>query len=199
MTASAHRIRASTRSVSWLAFAANPFPELFKAPGADSVSFKIKDAFRRRRFTDRQMHVAYDFLTSAAHDVPGGMFGLATYGGKINTVARNATASAQRDSILTTAINVGWIGADADAQNLTWARDFYREMYADSGGVPASGHDADGAFINHPDSDLADPQLNTSGVPWYTLYYKDNYPRLQQIKARWDPRNIFHHALSIRA
>ncbi|MBC7811473.1 MAG: BBE domain-containing protein, partial [Burkholderiales bacterium] len=27
---------------------------------------------------------------------------------------------------------------------------------------------------------------------------KDNYPRLQQIKARWDPRNIFHHALYIR-
>ena len=22
--------------------------------------------------------------------------------------------------------------------------------------------------------------------------------RLQQIKARWDPRNVFHHALSIR-
>ena len=32
----------------------------------------------------------------------------------------------------------------------------------------------DGAFINHPDTDLADPALNTSGVPWHTLYYRDN-------------------------
>jgi hypothetical protein len=31
----------------------------------------------------------------------------------------------------------------------------------------------------------------------HTLYCKDNYPRLQQVKARWDPRNVFHHALAI--
>ena len=29
------------------------------------------------------------------------------------------------------------------------------------------------------------------------LYYKDSYPRLQEVKARWDTHNIFHHTLSI--
>ncbi|WP_390623977.1 BBE domain-containing protein [Fodinicola feengrottensis] len=51
--------------------------------------------------------------------------------------------------------------------------------------------------VNYPDVDLADPVWNTSGVPWSTLYYKENYPRLQRIKSRWDPRNVFRHALSI--
>jgi FAD/FMN-containing dehydrogenase len=35
-------------------------------------------------------------------------------------------------------------------------------------------------------------------MPWQTLYYKENYPRLQRIKAQWDPRDVFRHALSIR-
>ena len=53
-------------------------------------------------------------------------------------------------------------------------------------------------MINHPDVDLADPEWNTSGVSWHTLYFKSNYAALQRIKRRWDPRNVFHHALSIR-
>jgi aclacinomycin oxidase len=182
---------------SWLAFALNPFPELFKAV-AGGAFFKGKDAFLRKRFTDRQIEVAYHYLTRTDHDVAGGMLGLATYGGNVNTVAPDATASAQRDSILTTSCSAGWGDPQDEARTLTWVRAFYRDMFADTGGVPVPGEVCDGAMINHPDVDLADPDWNTSGVPWHALYYKDNYPRLQQIKARWDPGNVFHHALSIR-
>jgi aclacinomycin oxidase len=184
--------------MSWLDFALNPLPDLFAMPPG-GVSSKVKDALLKKRFTDRQMCVAYEYLTSADHDVMGGMLGLATYGGRINTVARDATASAQRDAILDIACNTGWLDPRDEAKNLTWVRAFYRELFAESGGVPVPSDAYDGAFINHPDTDLADPALNTSGVPWHTLYYKENYPRLQQIKARWDPRDVFRHALSIRA
>jgi len=183
--------------MSWLAFAVNPFPEVFAA-GPPEARVKVKDAFVRRRLTDRQIAVAYDYLTRTDHDVMGGMFGLATYGGQVNTVPSDATASAQRESILDTAYTVGWMDGAEEARSLAWVRAFYRDMWADTGGVPVPGPVANGALINHPDVDLADPEWNTSGVPWSTIYYKDNYARLQRIKTRWDPRDVFRHSLSVR-
>jgi aclacinomycin oxidase len=159
---------------------------------------KGKDALIRKRFADHQIGVAYDYLTRTDYDVMGGMFALATYGGRINTVARDATASAQRNAILDVACTTGWIDPQDEEKNLKWVREFYRDLFGESGGVPVPGESYDGTFINHPDNDLADPLFNTSGVPWHTLYYNENYPRLQRIKAKWDPRDVFRHALSIR-
>jgi hypothetical protein len=183
--------------MSWLEFALNPLPELFAAPPG-GANVKVKDALLKQRFTDRQIGVAYDYMTRTDHDVMGGMLGLATYGGHVNTVASGATASAQRDAILDIACTTGWVDSKDETNNLTWVRTFFRDLFAQTGGVPVPGEAYAGALINHPDIDVLDPALNTSGVPWHTLYYQDNYPRLQRIKARWDPRDVFRHALSIR-
>ncbi len=183
-------------TTSWLAFALYPFPDLVDNASQGGI-FKLKDAFLRKRLTDHQIAVAYHYLTQTPSAVAGGM-GMATYGGKVNTVAPEATASAQRESIITMSCSTGWANPQDEARSLAWVRQFYRDLFAETGGVPVPEEVSNGALINHPDVDLADPQWNTSGVPWYTLYYKDNYPKLQQIKARFDPRNVFHHALSIR-
>ena len=180
----------------WLEFALDPFPDLFASPPG-GVSVKVKDAMLVRRLEDRQIEVAHHWLTRPDYDVMGGMLGLATYGGRINAVPPGATASAQRRSILDLACTTGWVDPADEGKNLDWARSFYHELFADTGGVPAPDDRYDGAFINHPDVDLADLARNTSGVPWHTLYYQANYPRLQRIKARYDPRNVFRHALSI--
>jgi aclacinomycin oxidase len=129
----------------------------------------------------------------------GGMLGLASYGGRVNTIAADATAASQRASILDIACTTGWLDPREEKNNLIWVRAFYGDLFAESGGVPCPGEAYDGTLINHPDADLADPALNVSGVPWHTLYYQTNYPRLQQVKAQWDPRNLFRHALSIAA
>jgi FAD/FMN-containing dehydrogenase len=47
---------------------------------------------------------------------------------------------------------------------------------------------ADRAYVNFIDSELED---------WQHYYYRDNYPRLQTIKAQYDSQNVFHFAQSI--
>ncbi|HTV00051.1 MAG TPA: FAD-dependent oxidoreductase [Luteitalea sp.] len=183
--------------LSWLDFALNPFPELFTMPPG-GVRTKGKDALLKTRLTDLQIRVAYDHLTTD-DDVPGGMLGLATYGGRVNAVAPDATASPHRSAIFDMACTTGWMEPADDGRNLAWVRAFYRDMFAATGGAPIPGDAYDGALINHPDVDLADPAWNRSGVPWSAIYFHDNYHRLQQVKVRWDPLDVFHHALSIRA
>src|SRR5205085_9465986 len=116
------------------------------------VSIKVKDALLKKRFTDRQIGVAYEYLTRDDHDVMGGMLGLATYGGRINTVAPDATAAAQRGSILDIACTTGRLDPPDEAANLAWARAFYQDLFAESGGVPVPGEAYDGTIINYPDT-----------------------------------------------
>ena len=180
----------------WLRFALNPFPELFQ-PGFDNAQAKVKDAFFRKPFSSSQIATAYQYLTAEASI--GGMLGMATYGGRVNAHSSNATASAQRDCIMDVACNTGWISPEGEAPSLAWVRNFYKDLFAGSGGVPVPNEQTGGSMINHPDTDLADAEWNQSGIPWHTLYYQENYPRLQKVKAQWDPLNIFYHALSIQA
>jgi hypothetical protein len=121
-------------------------------------------AARRTTRRDRQIGVAYDHLMRDDYDVMGGMLGFATYGGRVNTVAPDSTASAQRSAIFDMACMTGWLDPKDESANLKWVRAFYGDILAQTGGVPVPGDAFDGALINHPDTDLADPTLSESGV-----------------------------------
>jgi len=180
----------------WLSHVFDPFPGM--PMGAEGSTFKLKDALLRRRYGDAQLATAYRHLTRTDVDVAGGAFGLTTYGGQTNAVAPDATASVHRDALMTTSCSVGWADPGDEAKCLSWVREFYRELFADTGGVPTPGKLVAGALVNHADVDLADPAHNTSGVPFSAIYYGGNYPRLQRAKSHWDPLDVFRHPLSIR-
>jgi FAD/FMN-containing dehydrogenase len=151
-----------------------------------SWRLKVKSAFHRTGLTERQLAAAYHHLTRPDYGSAVGSVSLNTYGGAINSVRPDATATAHRDSTMLLFYLTGWVDPAEDVRHIGWIREFYGDMYAD--GVP-------GAYINYPDIDLADPTRNP---PWHTLYYGANFPRLRAVKSRWDPRNVFRHALSIR-
>ena len=183
------------KKMTWLDFALYPFQDIFTDVKG---SFKLKDAFLLEPFTATQINVMYNYLTTRT-DVPGGFIGLATYGGKVNTVPLDATASFQRNAILTTACIAGWVNPEEENKYLEWVRNCYMDIHIHSGGVPVPDKNTGGCIIAHPDNDLADTHWNQSGLPWYTFYYQDNYIRLEKVKATWNPLNIFKHSLSVQA
>lgn len=159
---------------------------------------KGKAAYLLKGYEDGQLDVLHEALTDAdyGHASAGVLF--MSYGGKVAEVAPQTTATAQRGAVMKAFYVSLWQDPAQDARHLAWIRELYRDVYTETGGVPVPGEQSDGTYINYPDIDLADPEWNKSSVPWHTLYYKDNYPRLQRAKAHWDPRDVFRHALSVR-
>ncbi|MGM3175590.1 MULTISPECIES: FAD-binding oxidoreductase [Dickeya] len=156
-----------------------------------------KSAYMRQNFPEQQTETLYRYLTTDSFTNKNAMVMVLPYGGAVNEVAPDATAVSQRDSVMKVLYQSLWADEKDDRQNLDWIRQIYHSTYADTGGVPVSNHITDGCFINYPDADLNDLALNTSGVTWAELYFKDNYPRLQEIKAKRDPLNIFRHRQSV--
>lgn len=158
---------------------------------------KGKGAHLRRPFDDTHISAVYRRLSEADYDGHT-VVALFSFGGRVNTVDPAATAVPHRDSILRCFVGTFWVTAADDDRHLDRTRQLYAELFAASGGVPASNEFSDGTYIGYPDTDLVSPVFNTSGVPWHALYFGDNYHRLQRTKQRFDPHDVFRHPLSIR-
>ncbi|CAJ63278.1 MULTISPECIES: FAD-binding oxidoreductase [Frankia] len=191
-----------------------PMPEIVKAqhlPWLQSVRYLAtnspvltnptlradhKSAYLRKSFTAAETATIYKYLTSDSTN-PNSMLLLLPFGGNINATQPSATAFPHRSSVMQALYQSFWSDPADDAKNLAWVRGFYSDVYAATGGVPVPNDRTDGCYINYADTDLSDPAYNSSKVPWHDLYYKENYPKLQQVKARWDPKNVFRHSQSI--
>jgi FAD/FMN-containing dehydrogenase len=112
----------------------------------------------------------------------GGGIGLDAYGGAINRVAANATAFVHRNTLFSAQYSVNWsVGSPSSVvtANRGWLNETWQAMHPYASGA---------AYQNYIDPDLAN---------WQQAYYGTNLPRLQQIKATYDPGNFFHFAQSI--
>ncbi|ONI71063.1 FAD-linked oxidase [Actinosynnema sp. ALI-1.44] len=156
-----------------------------------------KSAYLRKGHTAEQIAATYQALATTEYNNPNALVQIDSYGCKINAVGSADTAVPQRDSVMKLQYQVYWKDPAEDAKHLQWFRNFYSSVYASTGGVPVPNAVTDGCYVNYPDIDLSDPSFNKSGVAWSTLYYKGNYAKLRQVKAKYDPRNIFRHRQSI--
>lgn len=148
---------------------------------------KYKSAYMIQPFPDAQIQTMYEYLTADWFSNKQALVQVDSYGCRINAVAPDATSVAQRSSIMKLQYQTYWTDPAQTDENLDWMSRFYVAMYGPDGPLPDG--TMDGCYVNYPDCDLSN---------WETLYYLGNYPKLQQVKKRWDPNNVFHHAQSIR-
>ncbi|MFW6075038.1 MAG: FAD-binding oxidoreductase [Chloroflexota bacterium] len=97
--------------------------------------------------------------------------GIESMGGAISRVDPRATAFPHRDGRFACSAFAGWTDPADDEKLIAWARDFYDAMKP---------HGTGGVYVNYqaPEEDVGPA-------------YRSNYERLQQVKARYDPDNLF--------
>jgi aclacinomycin oxidase len=158
---------------------------------------KIKGALLRSALDESQITRIFEGLTSDDHGWRGATAAFVTWGGRINALSARDTAVGERDSVALLSVSSFWEDPAEDDTHLAWTRTLYRDVFAATGGVPVPGGRTGGCIINWPDRDVRDDEWNQSGVPWSELYYGGNVEKLQEAKGRWDPHQVFGHALSI--
>ena len=123
-----------------------------------------------------------------------------SYGGAVNRPELAAeTAIAQRSSVMKLQWQCYWFDPAEDAQHLRELDAFYTAVYtgehvdAHHQGTPW-GDAYEGCYMNYADADMLRYPY------WPELFYgRDGlYRFLQKTKQKYDPNNVFHHAMSVR-
>ena len=162
---------------------------------------KYKSSYMKRNFTPAEIACCYKYLSrDAGTDMRGFTILVDSYGGAINRKElAEITAVTQRSSVMKLQFLAFWQNADEDDAHIDWMRHFYTDLYSgpdaepDHKGTPYFNDRYEGCYINYPDRDML------SYSYWPQLYYGETlYASLQDVKRRYDPNNIFHHAMSVR-
>jgi FAD binding domain/Berberine and berberine like len=174
-----------------------------QAGGPGGSRGKYKSLHMKSGFSEAEARCMFKHMGREipGFDLHGCILEIDSYGGAINRKELiGVTSVAQRSSVIKMQPMAFWSKPEEDDAHGQWLKDFYTDMYSgpDSDpkhpGTPYPSDHYEGCYINYPDKDmLAYPY-------WPELYYGVDglYPFLQEVKRKYDPNNIFHHAMSIR-
>jgi FAD/FMN-containing dehydrogenase len=162
---------------------------------------KYKSAYMKQSFTAEECAAAYRFMKTPSAGALGSVMAVDSYGGAVNDPARIAdTACSQRASVMKLQYQCYWRDAEQDPIHLKFMDDFYTAIYtgpqvgAEYQGTPM-GPRFEGCYMNYSDADMLRYKF------WPELFYGtgDLYPFLIAVKKKYDPNNVFHSSMSVRA
>jgi hypothetical protein len=146
--------------------------------------YKAKSDYVAEPFSDQAIETMIRWVEDwpGSSDPHGGAIQMEASGGAINRIPEEATSFIHRGNLFVCQYLAYWDQGDsqrvADA-NLAWISDFYNEMRPFVSGF---------AYQNMIDPDLDD---------WQRAYYGSALEGLMDVKATYDPTNVFHWAQSI--
>lgn len=151
------------------------YADVDKAP-RDIYNWKFFSQFVKEPFPDEAIDLICQFMANSPS--PPSNYFLSSFGGAVRNEPSGGSAFPHRDALFYCEPGAGWNGPELTSKALGWVADFARALRPY----------VDGGYVNVP---------NVSAADWEVQYYGANVDRFRQVKATYDPLNVFTFEQSV--
>lgn len=144
----------------------------------DSEPFKSVGPFVNQLLPDKAIDIIRNFINKPPASSVSVSVLLHGLGAAVAKVPSNATAYFYRKALYNLSIWSTWSSPEGAAPGIRWVEEFRKAMLPFTQGI----------YVNTPDLSIEN---------WPKAYYGSNFTRLTQVKAKYDPENIFKFPQSI--
>lgn len=160
-------------------FETKSYLDFFRAANAGPRSFdnwQFTSSWAREPLPGEAIETILRYMSDAP--APACNYWCLNWGEATKTEPPGGSAFVHRDALYYAEPGAGWNEPARTAPVAEWLSAFGREMRPF----------VHGGYVNVPDPGFTD---------WGTLYYGDKFPRLRQVKRRYDPHDVFNYPQSI--
>jgi FAD/FMN-containing dehydrogenase len=167
----------SVQAGSWAAIFARLQPPSESAI-EKAKNWKFFSQFITEPYPAEAIDIVGKFMTNAPSEVSD--YFCSSLGGAVKTAPPGGSAFAHRDALFYAEPGAGWNGDAITPRAHAWIAEFSQALRPY----------VSGAYVNVPNPGMLD---------WQAAYWGDHYARLREIKAKYDPDNVFQYEQSIRS
>jgi FAD/FMN-containing dehydrogenase len=165
----------SVQSGSWVDTFAGLQPPS-KSAVEKAKNWKFFSQFISQPFPAKAIDLVGTFMKDAPSEVSD--YFCSSLGGAVKQAPPGGAAFVHRDALFYAEPGAGWSGDQLTPKAHAWVAEFSQALRPY----------VNGAYVNVP---------NPGMVDWETAYWGDHYARLREIKAQYDPDNVFQYEQSI--